>query len=131
MRKSHKLKPRKTVYQILASLSDSMFPADMGQARITIHSQEADGDGVLHSLLYGRSLHPVKALIEAGADVNLVGNQGFTPLHVAAWTDHPDAVECLLAAGADPTLRCTAGATPLDIALKNDFNDIVRLLQAR
>lgn len=76
MAKRNKFKRRETVDEILKRLSERMFPAKMGQAKVTIGSQEADGDGVLHNLLYGKERYPVLALIEAGADVNAVGNLG-------------------------------------------------------
>ncbi|MCZ4351598.1 ankyrin repeat domain-containing protein [Roseovarius aestuarii] len=130
MGNSRRPKSRDTLDEILAGLSGRMFPAEMGQARVTIHSQEPDGDGVLHTLLYGRSLYPVRTLIDAGADVNLIGNQGFTPLHVAAWTDHLDAVDMLLGAGANAALRNAAGQTALDIALENGFQSVAKRLRA-
>ena len=84
MAKKNKVKERETVDQILVSLSERMFPAEMGRKRIKLDTQEVDGDGMLHNLLYGKEHYPAKALIKAGADVNLVGNVGYTPLHVAA-----------------------------------------------
>jgi ankyrin repeat protein/serine/threonine protein kinase len=40
--------------------------------------------------------------------INLPDNQGFTPLHYAAWFAYPEAVRALLDAGADP-FYCTGG----------------------
>lgn len=131
MAKKNKVKKRETVGQILERLSDRMFPAELGEKPVTIHSREADGDGVLHNLLYGREHYPVRALIEAGADVNLIGNVGYTPLHVAAWRNHPEAVEVLLAAGADPGVPCEAGKTPLDIAEENGYREVAGHLKRR
>ena len=131
MAKKNKVKKRETVEQILERLSERMFPAELGERKVTVHSREADGDGVLHNLLYGREYAPARALIEAGADVNLAGNTGFTPLHVACWRNHPEAVEMLLEAGADPALRCNAGKTPLNVAEEEGYGDVVRLLKRR
>ncbi len=131
MAKKNKVKKRETVEQILERLSDRMFPAELGEKPVTIRSREADSDGVLHNLLYGREYYPVRALIEAGADVNLVGNVGYTPLHVAAWRNHPEAVELLLSAGADPVVPCEAGKTPLDIAEENGYREVASLLKRR
>jgi ankyrin len=40
--------------------------------------------------------------LAAGADPNAAGDQGCTPLHVAAVYGHLEVIELLLAAGADP-----------------------------
>ncbi len=131
MAKKNKFKQRESVAQILDRLSERIFPAELGNMPVNIHSQEADGDGVLHNLLYGREYYPVRALIEAGADVNLVGNLGYTPLHVASWRNHPEAVETLLDAGANPALRCENGKTPLDIAEENGYRAVASVLKRR
>src|SRR6476659_7811714 len=46
-------------------------------------------------------------------DVNLRGNFGNTPLHVAATWDDADAVEALVIAGANPNSSGEEGMTPL------------------
>ena len=43
----------------------------------------------------------VKALIEAGADVNKADDDGETPLYMAAWNGHEAVVKALIEAGAD------------------------------
>ncbi|MHA6325997.1 ankyrin repeat domain-containing protein [Roseivivax sp. CAU 1753] len=128
MAKAKASKTRQTVPEILARLSDRMFPAELGAARVTVRSREADGDGVLHNLLYGRELFPAQALIEVGADVDLAGNCGFTPLHVAVWCNDARAVEMLLDAGANPAMRNSDGQTPLDMAIEADHAEVVKRL---
>lgn len=53
----------------------------------------------------------IRALVNAGANVNHQDANGNTPLH-DAWT--PEAATTLLQAGADPTIRNHSGLTPLD-----------------
>lgn len=110
-------------------MSERIFPAELGRKRVTIDSRAADGDGVLHNLLYGREYYPIKLLIGAGADVNLVGNLGQTPLRVAVWRDHAEAVDLLLSAGAKPDVCCEFGRSPLDMAAERGLRDILRLLK--
>ncbi|MCP5517454.1 MAG: ankyrin repeat domain-containing protein [Verrucomicrobiales bacterium] len=55
-----------------------------------------------------------KALIEAGADVNLANNDGSTALHTAAFLCRAEIVKALLAAGADREIRNQAGSTALE-----------------
>jgi len=54
-----------------------------------------------------------KALIEAGADVNIQNNQGSTALHTAAFLCRTEIVRLLLDNGADPSLKNIFGSTPL------------------
>ena len=54
-----------------------------------------------------------KALIDAGADVNLKNNEGSTALHSAAFLCREEIVEMLLANGADKELLNNYGSTAL------------------
>jgi ankyrin repeat protein len=56
-------------------------------------------------------------LIQAGADVNAVGDMGQTPLHVAISMDNPKMVAALLKAGARDDIRSEFGSTPREDAL--------------
>ena len=47
------------------------------------------------------SLAIVRMLIEAGADINKLTNDGWTPMHYAATSGHPEATKILIDAGAD------------------------------
>jgi len=58
-----------------------------------------------------------KALIEAGADVNLKNNEGSTALHSAAFLCRVEIVEMLLANGADKELLNNYGSTALQSVL--------------
>ena len=58
-----------------------------------------------------------RALIEAGADVNLQNNEGSTALHSAAFLCRMEIVELLLASGADKSLKNIYGSTPLQSLL--------------
>jgi ankyrin repeat protein len=70
----------------------------------------------------------VKALIEAGDDVNYENPDGFTtPLHLAVKNNHLDIILVLLDSGADAKKADSEGATPLHYAV--DYaQDLVRML---
>lgn len=64
-----------------------------------------------------------KALIEAGADVNLQNNEGSTALHTAAFVGRLEIVELLLANGADKELLNNYGSTALQ-SISAPFADV-------
>jgi ankyrin repeat protein len=118
----------RTLEDILQSTSDSLFPADMGRRPVFIDSRSSDGDTPLHVLLGRKDVGGAKALLEAGADPNAVGDMGETPLHVAIRHGALAVIETLLAAGANPDIRSEFGDTPRTMAAAKD-GDIARLLK--
>jgi ankyrin repeat protein len=64
-----------------------------------------------------------KALIEAGADVNLKNNEGSTALHTAAFLCRLEIVELLLAHGADKQVLNNYGSTALQ-SVSAPFADV-------
>ena len=55
----------------------------------------------IHDAAYDGDLAGVQAQLDAGADVNAKGKNGWTPLHIAAANDHKEIVELLISEGAD------------------------------
>ena len=111
-----KRKTRHSLEDILASCSDTLYPAEMGAAPVSLNSRDCDGDTPLHVMLWRDDLYAVKLLIEAGADVNAVGDMSETPLHVAFRKQNLNAVKALLAAGAKETYMSEFGQSPWDMA---------------
>ena len=87
------------------------------------------GDACSSSLIYYATQkgNPdiVKALIDAGADVNGT-NKDWRPIHLAAKEGHLDVVKVLIDAGAD--VNGTDNETPIHIAAKEGHLDIVKAL---
>lgn len=71
----------------------------------------------------------VKALIDAGADINARNRTGLTPLHVAALTGQKAAVELLIDKGANINAKNENGVTPLQMAALQGHQSIVTLLK--
>ena len=61
----------------------------------------------------------IKLLLQNGANVNAMGNQGWTALHVASANGHLTATHVLLDHHADTNVQDDHGKTPLHCALKN------------
>ena len=109
----------RTLDEVLLSISDVLFPADLGEKPLTIDSRNASGDTPLHVMAWRDDLEGVQILISAGADVNAVGDMGETPLHVAVTKKNLAIVEALLRAGARDDIRSEFEflSTPLEMAM--------------
>lgn len=113
---SKKIKSRETLNQLLSSCSETLFPAEMGEAAVKIDSRNSDGDTPLHVMLWRKNTYGALLLIEAGADVNAVGDMLETPLHIAVRGGNTAVVEALLKSGANPASKSDFGTSPKDMA---------------
>jgi ankyrin repeat protein len=76
-------------------------------------------------------LHAARLLLDAGAEVNAVNEDGFTALHHAASHGHTEIVALLLERGAFLEARNADGRTPLELARLLGKHDVVGLLETR
>lgn len=98
--------------------------------RIDSTTTNHDGDTALHmAAAKASNLRIVSKLINAGWDVNAVGNQGATPLHCAARTRDVEVVRLLLHHEANVGAKDDRGFTPLKLAEEIQCEDLVVLLQ--
>lgn len=67
-------------------------------------------------------------LLRAGLDVNLIGENGWTPLMMAAFNGNEDAALQLIQAGASLRVRDKNGYAPIHWAAMNGFTKVVNLL---
>ena len=104
--------------EMLQSTSDTLFPAEMGKRVVTLASKDADGDTPLHVMIWRGDHVGVRAFIDAGAELDAVGDMGQTPLHVAVMKEDEVVAELLLRAGANPDVRSEFGDTPRELAGK-------------
>ncbi|MCL2190500.1 MAG: ankyrin repeat domain-containing protein [Treponema sp.] len=72
-----------------------------------------------------------KALLDAGADVDIRDNMGFTPFHLAVGNARMELIKILLDAGADVNAESTGGATALRLLAEGEeFLEVARVLIA-
>ena len=72
------------------------------------------------------NIEAVKQHLDAGADVNAEGDDGFTPLGAAAMEGHKEIAELLIANGADVNAKDWNGRTPLNQASKAETANLLR-----
>lgn len=74
------------------------------------------GDTPLHTICSWGILEPVNILLDAGAQVNALGDHGCTPLINAIIGGNCDVVRALLLKGADVMIQCLDGQSVLKYA---------------
>jgi len=85
--------------------------------------------GTLHKACEKGNIEAVKQHLADGADVNVKGDGGRTPLHEAAIEGHTEVVELLIDKGADVNaMDELEGLTPLHLAAAWGHKEVVELL---
>jgi ankyrin repeat protein len=107
----------------------------------TLEACSGRGTTPLIAAVLANDMTRVKALLEAGENVNAVDMYGFTALHAAIPEVCPltgiksrpaneAMLTTLLAAGADTNAKAHVGCTPLDCALEVNDATAVRILRS-
>ncbi len=68
---------------------------------------------LISASLFGKT-EAAKILMDAGADLNMVNNDGSTALHTSAFFCRPEIVKMLLNKGANKTIKNKYGSTPYE-----------------
>lgn len=87
-----------------------------GATLTPIHREDAPY--LVYAAFLGRDIPVIKALLDAGADVNTRDAQGMTALMAAAYTSQADTIRYLLSRGADLHTRDAEGNTALHHAAR-------------
>lgn len=83
----------------------------------------------IHSAVAAKSYGITKLLLDAGAEVNVVQQAGFTPLHAAAQYGDIEILILLLEHGADLNIRMEGGKLPADLAEEKGYVEIAAILR--
>jgi hypothetical protein len=87
---------------LLDALNNEELPAFIGVEKIELNGQYGWGETPLHIFAIRGDLEACRTLLEAGADVDLPGEHGFTALHEAVSQGHAEVVALLLEYGSNP-----------------------------
>jgi uncharacterized protein len=90
-----------------------------------------DGFTPLHIAAFARNPGAAQALLEAGADPNVISRASFaqvTPLGTCAFAGANDVARVLLEFGADPELATSKEARPAAVARANGNTELAELL---
>lgn len=114
---------------VLTQIAAAMYPLAEQPPDIGIHGCDSEGSSALHYACTWGDLRAVRLLVEAGADVNKLGDMDETPLHSAVGSRFLDIVEFLLARGATQDQKDAFGYTPLEWAKQMEYSDVVGVLE--
>lgn len=83
---------------------------------------------LFEDIVYHDDLEALKAMIDAGANINLQNRYGWTPLHIAIRRDRREMVRYLIEKGADINRADGVGWTPLMECVMDDMPELCQLL---
>jgi uncharacterized protein len=126
------------VFEVVKSAGPPLEPFDrivvgLADGLPAPDARTPDGFTGLHIAAFSRNVGAARALLDAGADPNVIATASFaqvTPLGTCAFSGANEVARLLLERGADPTLTADHGFTPLDAAVANGNDELAELLRA-
>ncbi len=92
------------------------------------HPESDDIFGVFADVVYKDDNEAFKALVDAGADVNMQNKYGETLLHISIRRDRREMVQKLIESGADINRPDAPGWTPLMECVMDDMPELCKVL---
>jgi len=117
-----------TVQSFLNEIAD--LPDFFGFAPVGIHTRGHFDITPLHVAAVRGDAEVARRLLDAGAEINVPSEHGYTALHEAVAQGHRETVFLLVQRGASLGLMNDDGQTPLALAQILQNSDIERLLQS-
>jgi uncharacterized protein len=106
------------------------LPHFAGISPIGLPTRGHYGDTPLHVAAIRGDVAMIRALLDAGAEINVNGELGYTPLHEAVEQGHAEAVRVLVERGASKDVLTEDGQSPLETAALSGDAEITRLLSS-
>jgi len=100
-------------------------------ANVNLKSNNALTASPLQSAAVMNQIEIAKLLLAKGADVNITGESGYTPLHEVAGSGRLEFAKLLLDHGANINAKGNDGKTPLTIAVENKQVEMATFLRSR
>jgi len=100
-----------------------------GKVDVEMVNKEAKGYHAIHFAAASKknATELLTILLDAGADINALNDNGQTPLHIAVFWNNVDAVKLLLDRGADQTIKNKSGRTAAELAIHYDHVEVMKL----
>ena len=102
-------------------------PAEKSHAQVNSEAPPVVESALAKAAIQG-DLEEIKALLDAGAEINSKDALGRTPLHMAAFYGRPKTTELLISRGADINAKDRVEMTPLHAAVLSGGRQEVELL---
>ncbi|HTK83958.1 MAG TPA: ankyrin repeat domain-containing protein [Patescibacteria group bacterium] len=119
------MKDKNTLEKFLIKASGILFP-HLDEHLIDVDAKACDGDTPLHLAAHWGDRKAIKLLLEAGAELDALGDMGCTPLYRAVMKNNIQVAEFLFSAGANPDLVSELGFSPRTLAEMHGYNEIVK-----
>jgi len=114
-----------TLEEVLADVATS--PGFKGVSDVTIVSRGIGGESPLHWMAILGDSKAIQLLLDAGAGIDAVDDEGNAPLHVAVKWRQAEAASSLIARGAKCEIRNNQGSTPAEIARSDGYGPTMAL----
>ena len=104
------------------------LPEYSGMSTPNVGTKSLFGDYPINIAATRGLMGEVATLLAHGANINAMGEHGYTPLHNAVEQNHIEIVRFLLKSGADATMSNDDGDTPVELAKLMGYEGMLRLM---